>query len=642
MTRLLPCIDEFKAGRIDQRELLSVRDDNCMLIPTKTTQTALVDMQDNKIIGTIDFAGGNEQLVDLFKCMDVLKEITSHLPPLTPEGVQGYMHNVQAIINQYNQLLGAGTFTLADNTVVYNLNNQTKTITVDPATDSVFDAMFELFILENERKNNNDKLSMVFNEIHNHIDAASKVVADFTIDLDQKISQVKEAKRIINRLVTVFISQAPAQHTQNLQKVHGSLSEIVLTQITQNYRSVLMSHVQPVEAALAVLELDLAKAETIAKQYKPQKQPVSIIVPSVQATIKEEKKVLRFSEAAKILREKKETRFLRKNPTKNLEEHYPIPLRRQNQYAMKIIAISNDYDLLSTSPADFYSFMENLFDWPNEGQKGSIYNIKKKKELSWYQDVAAKLPEIRKDPTIEKSDGVVGDIIGYVQELYKELIRQQKIKESPVRYVDTIFQDMIDEAKSEQGAYDDDEMQQIVAVALETDNPVKWPTLLMSYTGARPSELYLLRPMDFDWERQTFYIDGTKTKTSKRTVPIAQKLLNFGLEELVQQYPADEPFLTKITYEQNLNARFQEMIKHLNLPDFTTDDHGNKLYRKMYSIRKAFSTWNGEPDGDKVEQIMGHSVRNPNRAEESTYKKSGQRLKKWNEAYRNVVDLLPW
>jgi integrase len=49
------------------------------------------------------------------------------------------------------------------------------------------------------------------------------------------------------------------------------------------------------------------------------------------------------------------------------------------------------------------------------------------------------------------------------------------------------------------------------------------------WTGCRPSEIREIRHCDFDFERKTIFIDGTKTKLSSRRVPLFMELLPFRM-----------------------------------------------------------------------------------------------------------------
>lgn len=126
------------------------------------------------------------------------------------------------------------------------------------------------------------------------------------------------------------------------------------------------------------------------------------------------------------------------------------------------------------------------------------------------------------------------------------------------------------------------------------------------YTGARPGELFEIRHCDFNFEKQTIFIDGTKTKTSSRTIPLFKPLYEF--KDRIVLNSKEKIATCSVNW---LRSELKKILIALGIADENeisdNDEDGTKYTLK--STRHSFGTRLRE-DGVDIKVIsrwMGHS-----------------------------------
>lgn len=360
----------------------------------------------------------------------------------------------------------------------------------------------------------------------------------------------------------------------------------------------------------------------------------------------DEPKQLLLSELHPEHREYKTNLHKTKNKSNDLTPEFRKILQRQNKYCMKFRAVAGDIDILSASKDSIFKALIDLFDWPDENQAGSTYNSKlgankgKSPSQEWYDDIAMDLDVIAEDEAIKKSVGTVGEVHGWLQELYRYAISKEYITYSPVTTTTAEYNIREKQAKRIRAAYSADEVIKILDYVTKTDHRLKWPVILMCYTGCRNSELYRITTNDINLETQSIYINGTKTSAAKRYIPLAKGLEKRGFLELIKNKSNLTPILNGTTPFHLLNQEILKICKDLNIPEILIEDDTEE-FRSFYSLRKSFRTYatHNCSNSDLIEVLIGHKVsgNSTKRAYQDT-----RLLAKAIEPMRPIVDNLPW
>lgn len=118
---------------------------------------------------------------------------------------------------------------------------------------------------------------------------------------------------------------------------------------------------------------------------------------------------------------------------------------------------------------------------------------------------------------------------------------------------------------------------------------IKNELLFYVLTGCRPSEALLITKKDINFDKNIIYVPGTKTKASKRWIPISETFSKFLKNNFEKMFKRDRTYLSK---------QFQKYMKLLGIKNKT-----------LYDLRHTFNTnlfYLGVPD--KLRQsYMGHS-----------------------------------
>jgi integrase len=160
----------------------------------------------------------------------------------------------------------------------------------------------------------------------------------------------------------------------------------------------------------------------------------------------------------------------------------------------------------------------------------------------------------------------------------------------------------------------------LVECARESSDARYWLPIMMAYTGARPEELAQLRVKDvrtvyegddtgylvFDLRGET---DGQriKTESSRRLVPVAQKLMDWGLHRLYSGRDGDEMLFPALN--AGVSGRFAEApSRWFNARLRREGIVDSKL--TLYSFRHSVATeLKRQGIGDTtISEILGHSV----------------------------------
>lgn len=344
--------------------------------------------------------------------------------------------------------------------------------------------------------------------------------------------------------------------------------------------------------------------------------------------------------------EYKEEIFSIKSKNQELTTNNKAQLRRYNKYYMKFRAVAGNIDILSTPKNTIFQSLISLFDWPDENQAGSPYNTKTKENRKisssqvWYDNIAIDLDEIAEDEAIEKSKGTVAEILGWLQELYKYAVTKEYIISSPVTMPTEKYKIMAKQAKRIRTAYSSDEVSQIIDYVTKTNHRSKWPIMLMCYTGCRNSELYRITKNDINIETKSIYIDGTKTESAKRHIPLAKGLERRGFLKFIENKNDVTPILKGVTPFHLLNQDILEINEKLGIPEIIMDGD-TETFRSFYSFRKSFRTYATYncANSDLIEILIGHKISGNDM--KATYQ-DARLLAKHIEPLRPIVDELPW
>ncbi|WP_337262695.1 MULTISPECIES: tyrosine-type recombinase/integrase [unclassified Serratia (in: enterobacteria)] len=147
------------------------------------------------------------------------------------------------------------------------------------------------------------------------------------------------------------------------------------------------------------------------------------------------------------------------------------------------------------------------------------------------------------------------------------------------------------EAKSRSyGYYSHTEMRKLVEHFLTLDGWKKWVFLLLSYTGARRSEIAKLKVSDvrLDDDSQRYYImiEDSKTEAGIRQVPIALRLIDMGFLDYKKGKNPNDKLFPEITYSNKVTRVFHEIREMLGI-DYL-DDYKHR--RIVHSLRHTFVT----------------------------------------------------
>lgn len=121
------------------------------------------------------------------------------------------------------------------------------------------------------------------------------------------------------------------------------------------------------------------------------------------------------------------------------------------------------------------------------------------------------------------------------------------------------------------------------------NTPIKYEILFYLLTGCRRTEAVNLKKENIDFEKQTIYILGTKTDSSKRTIPISSKLASILKEHF------DDMFTL---HKEHYTREFQKYISSIGIKN-----------KKLHDLRHTFNSnlfYLGVKDKER-QYYMGHS-----------------------------------
>jgi len=119
------------------------------------------------------------------------------------------------------------------------------------------------------------------------------------------------------------------------------------------------------------------------------------------------------------------------------------------------------------------------------------------------------------------------------------------------------------------------------------NTPIKYEILFYLLTGCRRTEAYNIKESDINFERNMIYIDGTKTRSAKRYIPISEEFKNILLNNKL--------------FTKNIDYYTKEFQKYLNTLNISN--------KKLHDLRHTYSTnlyYLGVPDKQR-QYYMGHS-----------------------------------
>lgn len=209
-------------------------------------------------------------------------------------------------------------------------------------------------------------------------------------------------------------------------------------------------------------------------------------------------------------------------------------------------------------------------------------------------DLKESSPKAKSSRSREDADTVVGQILkwAYDNELMKKNLEPKFKRHKHERESGIAF------TREEQG--------RILEYA-KTHNRYYMAYMFYFWTGCRPGELLDVRHCDINVVARTIFIDGTKTKTSSRPMPLLKPLHQFA-DKIV---PGSTEKVFQVSYK-TLRNDFKKILTALgiagesNIPD---DDSDNKKH-SLKSTRHSFITRMLEKGAnDKaISKWVGHST----------------------------------
>lgn len=131
------------------------------------------------------------------------------------------------------------------------------------------------------------------------------------------------------------------------------------------------------------------------------------------------------------------------------------------------------------------------------------------------------------------------------------------------------------------------EQQLIIQNLDKTD--IKHEVLFYLLTGCRRTEGINVKSSDINFEKKFIFINGTKTKSAKRYIPISKNFADILSKNFNNMFKKSKEYYTK---------EFQRYLKMLNIKN-----------KKLHDLRHTFSTnlyYLGVPDKER-QYYMGHS-----------------------------------
>ena len=127
------------------------------------------------------------------------------------------------------------------------------------------------------------------------------------------------------------------------------------------------------------------------------------------------------------------------------------------------------------------------------------------------------------------------------------------------------------------------------------------------WTGCRAGELLELRHCDFNFFKGTVFIDGTKTKTSSRTIPMFRPFAS-EIFSIIKQGSKEKVFTVTDNY---LRMELRKILLALGIakPNEIADNDEDTAKYSLKSTRHSFATRRKEDGCDmkQISQWMGHT-----------------------------------
>lgn len=183
------------------------------------------------------------------------------------------------------------------------------------------------------------------------------------------------------------------------------------------------------------------------------------------------------------------------------------------------------------------------------------------------------------------SSKTVKELFKLCQSFFSRFLTKEKdvLAESPTNNVKC-------EADSTRYAvFTDSEIRSIESSYKQLDGWKKWVVLIAIYSGARRSEIATLKKIDIrfdaDSQRHYFWIARGKTKAATRSIPIHQKLIDFGFLDYVGSSGSSLfPEVSERSY--NITEHLQSRLQSLGI-----DQLNDLAERKVFhSFRHTFIT----------------------------------------------------
>lgn len=198
-------------------------------------------------------------------------------------------------------------------------------------------------------------------------------------------------------------------------------------------------------------------------------------------------------------------------------------------------------------------------------------NIKPYSEMSMDERIELALQdEVPDEDQITNSKHALKTFQGF----FNWLVTEEYIEISPMK-----SRTIAAKTGEDRGAFDIPTATKIVNFAKNTSNlNLKWPLLIMAYSGMRNNEIQKLRKQDIRRCPMTgiYYmqIQFSKTDASTRQIPIAQPLIDLGFLKFVISFKEKTDRLFNVS-ERYLTARYPEIRKQIGLEE--RDIRGCKL-----------------------------------------------------------------
>lgn len=172
----------------------------------------------------------------------------------------------------------------------------------------------------------------------------------------------------------------------------------------------------------------------------------------------------------------------------------------------------------------------------------------------------------------------------YLNESLKKAVQTKIIKENPCQNIEIKKVNTINKGR----ALTHEEENKLVEHLINTKHKFSNLYLFYLYTGTRLSEALNLKYENINLEKKTIYIEGTKSKTSKRYIPLTDYILKL-IPKKEYPFKIDKRYVTR---------QFKQILDKLQITNIS-----------IHSLRHTFATrcYEAGIDLKTIQHWLGHS-----------------------------------